>query len=189
MVKMSLKLDVELVRDTLLRLNLANEVDLLQQGYTLKYLGGGLFRNVYRIVGTKLVVKVPIGARGRRHSQGEMRAYNRIKRGWSKYAAVYDYLPDILAYNKKTGVILMPEYRPASKKDGPRIEEIGKLARVAMGKYCDLHIWNVGKGKLGDFRILDLGYFVHRVKPKPRVKTKPRVKQRSGIPGAWAWLS
>jgi hypothetical protein len=171
MVKMKLELDVASVRDTVRRYNLSNEVDLLQHGYTLKYVGGGLFRNVYRIVGTKLVVKVPIGAKGRRHSQGEMRAYRRIMASKRRYVNMQLYMPEILAYNARTGMILMPEYRAVAKPDHKRVAELGKLAGAAMGKYCDLHIWNVGKGKLGDFRFIDLGYFSRKV-PAPKRKSK-----------------
>ena len=164
------KLDVESVRDTIMRYNLAGAVDCLQHGYTMKFVGSGLFRNVYRIVGTKLVVKVPIGIRGKRHSEGEMKAYRKIMGSKHKYTAIQLYMPEILAYNKKTGVILMPEYRKVAGCDRAKVDEIGTLARAAMGKYCDLHKNNVGKGKLGDYRVLDLGYFVGRVKPKPKRK-------------------
>jgi len=172
MVKMKLELDVASVRDTVRRYNLSNEVDLLQHGFTLKFLGGGLFRNAYRIVGTKLVVKVPIGAKGRRHSQGEMKAYRRIMRSKRKYTAIQLYMPEILAYNAKTGIILMPEYRVAPKSYGEKkIKAMGKLAGDAMGKYCDLHRWNIGRDKEGQFRFIDLGYFSHKV-PAPKRKAK-----------------
>lgn len=162
------KLDVASVSDTVRRYNLKTERDLLEHGYTLKYLGGGLFRNAYRIVGTKLVVKVPLGIKGKRHTEGEMRAYRKIMRPLKKYDGIRLYMPEILEYNARTGIVLMTEYRKASGRDWKKIKEIAKIAGDAMGKYCDLHKWNIGKGKLGDFRVIDLGYFMRRIKPKPR---------------------
>ena len=148
------------------------EKDILRElGYTLKFLGGGLFRNTYRIVGTKLVVKVPIGAKGRRHSQGETKAYRRIMKSKRKYTTIQLYMPEILAYNTKTGIILMPEYRMSSAKDKRKLEEIAQIVLEAMGKYCDLHRWNIGRDKEGQFRFIDLGYFSHKV-PAPKRKAK-----------------
>ena len=149
------------------------EKDILRElGYTLKFLGGGIFRNVYKIVGTKLVLKVPNGARGRRHSQGEMKAYKRIMVSTKKYVALHPYMPAIHHYNSRTGIILMPEYRVAPKSYWEKkIKAMGKLAGDVMGKYCDLHRWNIGRDKEGQFRFIDLGYFSHKV-PAPKRKAK-----------------
>jgi len=143
---------------------------VLFAGYAMKYIGSGMFRNVYKIIGANLVVKIPIGAKGRRHALGEWEAYNRVLKSKLKYLPLKAHMPTIHGFNRRTGVMVMELYRPSGKRDRKAIIKIGDVARVCCGKYCDLHVDNVFKDQFGEYRIIDLGYLSHKIKPKPRRK-------------------
>ena len=88
-------------------------------GLPLQLLDWGQFRSVYDVLGTGLVIKVPnqeskgfmtkinIG-----HSREEYRAWKKIKSSRYQYRELKTYLPDIIYFNSRSGITVMPKYGP-----------------------------------------------------------------------------
>ncbi len=139
--------------------------------FTLQHLDSGLFRSVYWIVGTDLVVKIPIGLsfgkpdakrlfKSRDHARDEYKVWKRIKDSKVKYKGFKKYLPAILYFDSATGISVMRKYHPVSytKHSRELSAHLNDLLEKALGTSCaDIHYKNLGIDKNGNPKIMDLG--------------------------------
>ena len=127
----------------------------------LRFIGAGVFREAYRIVGFDLVVKFPQGSYGQKHNVTEARRIARL----SRFRYLRKHLPKIHYLDPK-GVMVMRYYENA-KRDWDSMDAMGelieKLIYKATGVDCsDIHGGNCGLRLRGDetpeLILLDLGY-------------------------------
>lgn len=141
-------------------------LDTLNNCYLpLQFLFSGSFRDVYHIVGTRLVVKIPNNCFGEEdsasHSQAEVKWVKRLRA--KKYAAFHKYLPRIY-YANKHGVILMRRYyemenTKLTRKLCETLEEDLKENVKQLNYELDIRTDNMGRDEKGRPVILDLGLF------------------------------
>lgn len=145
--------------------------DIKHLGFKVKLLPtDGLYRDVYRIAGRPLVVKVPKDEEqpsledNINHSKAEWKAVKRIKR-FKKFETLKRYMPEIYYFNEKTGLMVM-KYYPKIKKYSHMVsrllEEIVDLTwpYAVSGESVDMHGENVAYDEETDTPvIIDLGYF------------------------------
>lgn len=134
----------------------------------LQYVGGGAFRDVYRIIGTPYVLKIPCedGATelNLEHSRDEFTAWRRISRN-KKFSQLHRFMPEIVYYNRTSGIILVCYYKSLSYssetlKVARRTEA---LVRQVLGReWSDIHYRNIGIDSNGRYVLLDLGKFTVR---------------------------
>lgn len=126
----------------------------------LEFINDGQFRNVFRISGTKYVIKVPkLG--GARHSAREIAALRYLQR--PEYFAIQPYLPEFHFSNRNTGLILTDLCTWASfAKNFDTIKEIDEWCEDNGFIEADVdHRKMDNYGMLGkQLKILDLGCFV-----------------------------
>jgi hypothetical protein len=134
----------------------------------MRLLGTGMFRSGYKVRHTDLVIKFPIregkddnGSEGIQHSTQEMRRLRRLK----KAGTLNQFLPEVLYYDKKSGVIMMryyPEFDGYEEQADAMGKMVGKLIyRIARVRCTDIHTENVRKGRWDGLKnavIIDLGY-------------------------------
>lgn len=138
-------------------------------GYELDLLGIGVYRRVYRIIGTDYIIKIPIGKAGILHSQNEYNACCEIK-NYRKYRVLWKYMPEFSYYDESRGIIVMPYYTPVDvgrKKE----RRLGKalahvmydLFRCVWKKHdvrsIDIHDGNVALTQYGEPIMIDMGFF------------------------------
>lgn len=132
-------------------------------GFTLTNIGSGAFRNVYALRGVPdFVIKVPNSKSGLEHARCEMVAYRRVMRSKKKYLAVQKYLPTILYWGSKSGVMVMQKYKVAyGRKHEKKIEPIRLMFEELFGN-DDSDIWNsnVGTDADGNYKVIDLGLVI-----------------------------
>ncbi len=116
-------------------------------GLSLRYIGEGVFREVYGIRGVDLVVKIPTTRKEEpteaiRHSAQEV---SRVKRLYA-VKELRPHLPKIYHYDKKSGVIVMRRYEKANMSQHAELlgEIIKKLVRRVCGvRLDDIHSDNI----------------------------------------------
>ncbi len=132
-------------------------------GLTLLSCGKGCSRDVYKLRGYNLVVKIPNGlVSSIRHSAQEMKAYHLI-RTRKKYRELRKYLPKI-HQSTKDGVILMDYYKKCDygEKDSKEIRRIRQISDYLFPKNengTDMYGENLGRDAKGRLHILDFGCF------------------------------
>jgi hypothetical protein len=144
-------------------------VSAFKKIFRLRSVGRGVFREVYRIVGTGLVVKLvrcyPEYNRpeGIRHARSEV---NRIKR-LRALGVLRVHLPTIHYWDRKTGTIVMDEYVTESSEN---ITLLGKVIQKMVKKLIGVSMTDIHRGNIGVARVkvgkkyhdriifLDLGY-------------------------------
>lgn len=131
-------------------------------GLKLKLLGCGAYREAFKVVNCDVVVKFPISkstSQGVKHSQQEMRRIRRLRES----NTLAPFLPEVLYYDKATGVIAMryyPEFEDFEKEADAMGKMIQKMIyRISGVKCTDVHTENVrrGRGRL-DAILIDLGF-------------------------------
>lgn len=141
--------------------------ELLMCGFTLRYVDSGRYRNVYHIVGSDYLVKIPIWTNKRTndasqaHAKAEYAAYKRIK-GVARYKALEPLMMEEVAITAQ-GVMVVNRYRAigrTTKKEKKFMIEVSTLAGKLFSRYCDLHDANYMRDAHGQLRIVDLGYFL-----------------------------
>jgi hypothetical protein len=149
------------------------ERDLLVKcGFGLKALGEGAYRDAYQIIGTDLVIKLPIRHRKSKarieysieHSRLEVSAIDKVSKSKAKRWQMFKHLmPEILYFNHTYGVTVMPKYRRVGHpKHTDAIVKLDKL----VGHYHDLEdcdVYNTGnwaEDKDGNLKLIDLGCFL-----------------------------
>jgi tRNA A-37 threonylcarbamoyl transferase component Bud32 len=136
-------------------------------GIKFTLLGHGVFREAYRIKGTDLVLKAPLGegrdhkdySEGIQHSKSEMNRLGRLAR----IDVLKPYLPTVYYYDPKYGQIVMKYYPPIDEK--LKVELLGKVVKSLVSKLAgvvmgDIHEDNI-RQKRGDWQVCvftDLGY-------------------------------
>jgi hypothetical protein len=149
--------------------------------FPLKHEGGGAFREVYHILGTNLVVKVPIidtdftddcFSNNIEHARIEYRSWKRIMRSKRKYKSIQPLMPEFHYFNAKTGIALVERYTNLSKEDMEDPDICCEVARLgylvsSITKVTDVDIEtskydNIGFDVSGNFKIIDLGCFEDR---------------------------
>jgi hypothetical protein len=146
-------------------------------GLTLKFIGDGGFRVVFKIVGTGLVVKVPMTEKDQAelghnyahtplvHANTEWKYRKKVMRE-KKYEFFRPYMPALHCLIPSTGVTLTDYYRPLpwayTKKYDAEIDQI--IANLAGIGVMDGDVGpdkrdNYGIDRDGKLRIIDLGCF------------------------------
>lgn len=129
----------------------------------LKLLGVGLFREGFKIKNSDVVIKFPLRAEttkeGIEHSRSEMRRLRRLR----ATGTLEPFLPEVLYYDKKNGVIAMRYYKNFESYEqqadamGRMIEKM--IYRIAHVRVTDIHTENVRRGRASrDVTLIDLGY-------------------------------
>lgn len=140
-----------------------------RMGLSLREIGSGVFREVYEIKGTKLVVKIPRGKAGIKHSQDEYKAQQAILKD-KKYEILHKYMPEILYYDAVKGIIVMPQYTIIDNC-GYRSKQYKMAQSLAFLMFdllkvvwhnnkgsMDMHEGNIGLNEDGEPILLDMGY-------------------------------
>lgn len=136
--------------------------------YTLKPIGDGAYRTVYKIGNLPIVVKVPTHTGGscKRHAIAEWRAVQRILK-FKKYIELQPFVPKIYYFDPKSGIMIVHYYKPAPVKYRrsvsmlferylPRIWALGYRSKWST---VDTHRDNIAIDEEGVPKLIDLGYF------------------------------
>lgn len=137
---------------------------LVDCGFTLQCVGEGRFRTAFRIVGTPWIIKVPASTDrdieiedSIAHSVQEYDAYRRIMR-YDRYKPLRSHMPEILYFDRKTGLIVMREYKRLGAVYSKRHSAVRrKIGRVMRRSAQDLHRSNFGMDSRGHVKLIDLG--------------------------------
>lgn len=145
-----------------------NLEDVENMGYTLKPIGDGAYRRVYKVGNLPIVVKVPYHTGGscRRHSIAEWRAVKRIDK-YKKYVELKPFVPTIYYCDQKTGIMIVHYYKPAPLRFRKAVAKLFEVylpkiwphARKGKWATVDIHSSNVGIDEDGIPKVIDLGYF------------------------------
>lgn len=122
---------------------------------SLDKVGEGSFRKAYRITGTTLLIKFPLGKEGKVHTRAEVRKIRRL----SQYRSLRSHVPPIYYYNSKDGVVVMRYYNTPLDLDGRARERlirkvIKELTGVTLGDSVDDNV----KQHRGRLIFVDCGY-------------------------------
>lgn len=137
-------------------------MSLRREGMRLRLLGVGAYREAYRIVNADVVIKFPRSKttnEGRKHSQQEMARIKQLKEN----TCLAEFLPEVLYYDKSTGVIAMRHYSEF-KGFEEQADAMGRMIQKMMtrlsGVQCtDVHTENVRRGRgRQDCILIDLGF-------------------------------
>jgi hypothetical protein len=144
-----------------------NLLETSQLCMRLIHVGGGAFRESYRIAGTTLLIKFPIvdnpdtrpdDSDGKYHTRAEVRKIRALK----KFPSLSKHLPPVYYYNSKDGVIVTKYFKKATEGEwiccvGPMLSGVIKeLTGVVLE---DLFGDNVRMHENGErLMIVDLGY-------------------------------
>jgi hypothetical protein len=135
--------------------------------FPVQYVGGGAFRDVYHIIGTDVVVKLPRKganyARNKTHARHEILIWNRIFKAKTgdELAGFKQYLPNIRACDTKTGVMVVRKYEKLKGRHDKMLMALEqKVKEVFDIPNGDIHHNNVGVDKEGNIKIIDLGLLV-----------------------------
>ena len=149
---------------------------LIRCGLTLKFIGDGGFRVVFKISGTGLVVKVPMTEKDQAelghnyghtpiiHAKTEWKYRKKVMRE-KKYEFFRPYMPTLHCLIPSTGVTLCDYYRPLpwsrTKYDDEIDQIIANLAGIGVmdGDVGPDKRDNYGIDRDGKLRIIDLGCF------------------------------
>lgn len=142
-------------------------------GLPVTFIGNGVFREVCKVDGVRLVVKFPIAddpegedfTSGKNHARAEVKRIEKLK----GFKALRPHLPKIRFYDTESGVLVMDWYEKFVSDDdqmGSVGTLLAKLIRAVTGVNCsDIHPGNVlckaydpTTGKRGDAVLIDLGY-------------------------------
>lgn len=158
---------------------------LVYNGWTLKYINSGVYRNVYQIEGSQFLVKVPITAKGMKvssiaHARAEYATYRRILRSKVKYAELKQLMPTQMLI-VPNGLIVVEKLRKlgrVTREERKYLNQVGNLASSLFGGCGDLHDDNFMRDSEGNIKIVDLG-FLMKNKPFRQALRKPKVKKVS----------
>ena len=128
----------------------------------IRLLGVGAFREAYKVANCDVVIKFPrtkTESEGKKHSQEEMARIRRLRES----SVLVPFLPEVLYYDKSTGVIAMRfygEFRGFEEQADAMGKMIQKLiTRISGVKCTDVHTENVRRGRgRQDCVLIDLGY-------------------------------
>lgn len=165
------QVELEAVKKVLKNMKPTSGTELLKDcGFTLRMVSYGAFRDVYEIVGTPYVVKIPIHDSqpvyaGRDHSETEYAEWKRAMRLQS-YKSIRHYLPVIHYFERSTGLLLIDKYTQLENDDTRFDFQIKQISKWLKNKgYGSPDVGtskreNYGIDSKGRLRILDLGCFV-----------------------------
>lgn len=138
---------------------------LVRCRFPLQYVGGGAYRDVYRIVGTDYVVKIPIETKSEnvKHAHNEYNAWRRITRNKKKYSSLVPYIPEIAYHNRGYGTTLMRHYTtlPINNETRKLERRVVKAVKNALGReWSDVQVSNIGVDADGGYVLTDLGHLL-----------------------------
>ena len=127
-----------------------------------KFIGKGVFREVYRINHLPLVAKFPIRDSKAeidvQHSQWEMQNIKWISRT-KKFSSLWPHLPEFFHFDSRTGVSLMTEYEPlAPVLDRYTVEFAELEKKLELIDYGPLDVDQVGIDETDTLICLDFGH-------------------------------
>jgi len=136
--------------------------------FGLEHIYSGVFRDVYSIVGSDFIIKVPIDGDGLIHARDEADGWKKVKKSKHKMAPqARKHLPRPFLYYPKTGFTIMPKYVVSSKHILD--DEMNRINMIFRQVIC--HGWkrdidlgkdkfdNYGLDKNGNIIVLDMGCF------------------------------
>lgn len=136
---------------------------LIKCDLPLLYLGSGSYRDVYEVVDSGYVVKMPTKADYIQHAVNEYIVWRKIVRSRRKYKELHPFMPNINYFTSLTGVTVMPKYQTTYSTKGTQRERerVCDLAcRLFEATDTDLHSANYALDDSGQLKIIDLGYFL-----------------------------
>lgn len=142
-------------------------------GLHVTFIGNGVFREVCKIDGQRLIAKFPIAddpegedfSSGRKHARDEMKRITALL----KFKVLRPHLPKIRYYDPESGVIVMDWYEKFISDDD-KLMSLGTVMRklikvITKVKCSDIHggnilckAYNPETGARGDAVFIDLGY-------------------------------
>lgn len=140
--------------------------DFASIGLKLYHIGNGAYRTVYKIKDSNFVIKIPKRKSDRAHAAGEMQTINIILKAKRKHKVLKKYMPNVLYYDKYSGIIVMEQYKIKSYKESHAIVRCLmdiidiKWSFSASAEDADVHSANIGFDKKGNPKFIDMGYFV-----------------------------
>lgn len=139
-------------------------------GFPLQWIGSGTFRDAYHVTGTSLVIKVPRFDSDKatlkyniQHARDEFSIWRRMKVAKLKYAAFKSYLPELIYFDTKTGIMVVRKYNKVrySKIANKLIRELeASITATMKTAEADIHYGNLGLDKDGNIKIIDMGLFI-----------------------------
>lgn len=139
----------------------------------LQHIGAGAFRDVYHVLGTSLVLKIPrYGLNGQpeddyetniQHARDEYAIWKRITNSKRKYKHFKQYMPEIVYFNKGTGLIVTRMYTKVKSRRLHRklVSKLDENMAALMGHTtADIHMTNVALDNKGNLKLIDLGCFI-----------------------------
>jgi len=125
----------------------------------LDKVGEGSFRTAYRITGTTLLIKFPVGGEdckeGKVHTRAEVRKIRRL----SQYRSLRSHVPPIYYYNGKDGVVVMRYYNtPLDLEGRARDLLIRKVIKELTGVTLGDSVGDNLKQHRGQLIFVDCGY-------------------------------
>ena len=159
-------------------INLFNEhnpstiTEIRRLGIKAIKIGGGVFRNIYKIEKLPLVIKIPRLEADIPHSRAEYDAVQHCLNSRAlKASYIRPYMPQIPYFNEETGILLMEYVQPLNQTKTPKavknsivgiledfIENVWPMSFDPTDN--DIHSGNIGVNKYGQFKFIDLGYFL-----------------------------
>jgi len=141
---------------------------LVKCGFGLRHINDGVFRDVFEIVNSDFVIKVPKDAAGLCHAHDEAMGWKKVHE--SKHPAAVEarrHLPRPFLYYEPSGFIIMPQYRTtASRRYDKPMDRINDVFRqvICDGKDRDIDLGsnkydNYGLDKHGNLMVMDMGCF------------------------------
>ena len=119
----------------------------------------GIFRKVYKVRNSDLIVKFPKAPSGKIHSRDEVARIRKL----AKFRVMKSHLPTIHYWNADSAVLIVdycPKFTTYEKEADAMGQFIQKLIKAATGvAISDIHSENVHKHvKRADAVIIDAGY-------------------------------
>lgn len=137
-------------------------MSLRREGFRLRLLGVGVYREAYKVVDSDVVIKFPRSkttSEGKKHSQQEMTRIRSLRES----TVLAPFLPEVLYYDKSAGVIAMRYYgtfkgfEEQADAMGRMIEKL--VTRISGVRVYDIHTENVRRGRgRKDCVLIDLGF-------------------------------
>jgi hypothetical protein len=142
---------------------------LVDCGFGLEHIYSGVYRDVYSIVGSDFVIKIPIDGSSLKHARDEASSWKKVQKSKHKLAAqARKHLPRPFLYFPRTGFTIMPKYVVSCAhtfdNEMNRINAIFKEVVCNGKKTGDIDLGkdkfdNYGIDKNGKLIVLDMGCF------------------------------
>ena len=141
---------------------------LIKCGFGLRHINDGVFRDVFEIVNSDYVIKIPKDGDGLCHAHDEAMGWSKVHKSKKPCAVeARKHLPQPFLYYEPSGFIIMPRYRTtANRRYDTKMKRVNKIFQeiICDGKDADIDLGpdkydNYGLDKRGNLIVRDLGCF------------------------------